>query len=151
MMGLFGVSELEEHELVPAFALVRTLAPDVSLERWLGYAHEIKRRGGILALRGAQEALFGLLTWREEDCLRIGRVLLIENFIVFELSGASPGRKALCQAAEALAFERGYSAVRLVIGGKGYVEADLAKSRGWTALGHDLDQIIFTKQLDRVE
>lgn len=144
-MDFLSVSELEEGELAPAYALVRTLAPGVSLDRWLSFARTHREHGGFLALRGEQGVLFGLLSYREEDSLRLQRVLRIENFISFELSAAAPGRKALFEAAEAIARDRGCAAVRVTIGG---AEAVTAKLRGWAALGLDAEQVVLTKRLD---
>ena len=146
-MSHFRLRELEDCEFEPAFALVRSLAPDVPLRRWLAYARHLKSRGGILGLYGEEGGLFGLLTYRAEECLQLGRVLLVENFHTFELNSSAPGRKALCEAVEALAREGGYSAVQLIVGGRGYVDSASSKLRGWEALGHSADQVVLTKSL----
>lgn len=150
-MALLTVSELEEHELVPAFALVRTVAPGATLDRWLRHARKLRRGGGILALRGEAGELFGLLCFRVEACLRFGRVLLVDNFVAFELSGASPGRKALVEAAEAVARGRGCAALRMTVSPRRSREADAPVPSGWAMLGLDMDQLVLTKRLDRAD
>lgn len=148
-MTHFTVAALDDDQLESAYALIRTLAPDVPLERWLTYARAMLHKGGILGLFGGDgEAMFGLLTYRKEDCLRYGLVLLVENFVTFELNRTSPGRKALCAAVEAIAREQGCAAVQLIVGGRGYIDSDSAKTRGWIALGHNAESVILTKGID---
>lgn len=145
-MEVLSVSELEESELLSAFALVHALTPGVSLERWLDHARAARTRGGILALRGEEGALFGLLSYCERDCLRTGRTLLVENLIVFELSSASPGRKALLEAVEAVAQACGCAALRLAVG-KGSAEVVAMKSQSWARHGFEADHVVLTKLL----
>lgn len=146
-MSQFRVRELADVELEPAFALVRTHAPGVTLNRWLDYARGLEARGGVLGLFGEAGALFGLLTFREQPCLRYRQVLLVELFVVFELSSAAPGRRALCEAAEELARERECAAVMFVVGSKGYADAGSEKAQRWNAQGHFVDKVILTKEL----
>ena len=147
-MTRFTVSDLADEQLESAYALIRTLAPDVSLERWLSYARAMRQKGGILGLFGGDQMLFGLLTYRREDCLRYGLVMLVENFVTFELSHASPGRKALCEAVESLARAQDCAAVRMIVSGRGHIDAQSARTRGWIALGHNAESIVLTKGLD---
>lgn len=147
-MTQFSVAEITDDQLEPAYALIRTLAPDVPLERWLAYAQGVRKRGGMLGLFAGEAELFGLLTYRREECLRYGVVLLVENFVTFELSRASPGRKALCSAVDDIARDQACAAVRLVVGGRGYIDSTSTKTRGWIALGHNAEAVILTKSLD---
>jgi hypothetical protein len=147
-MRRFTVSDLADDQLESAYAPIRTLAPDVSLERWLTYARALQQRGGILGLFGGDGMLFGLLTYRRDDCLRYGPVMLVDNFVTFELNRASPGRKALCEAIEALARAQACAAVRMIVGGRGHIVAGSAKTSGWIALGHNAEAIVLTKRLD---
>ncbi len=147
-MTHFSVSDLSDGQIESAYALIRTLAPDVSLERWLTYARGMQTKGGILGLFGGGDTLFGLLTYRREDCLRYGMIMLVENFVTFELSRASPGRKALCEAVESLARAQDCAAVRMIVSGRGHIDSSSAKTRGWIALGHNAESIVLTKDLD---
>lgn len=143
----FTVSQIGEAQLPDAYPLVRAFAPQVSYERWMEYARTTQESGGILGLFGADDNLFGLLTYRHAGTLQHGCVMLVDNFVTFELSRAAPGRRALCEAAEALARERGCAAVELIIGSRGYADGASTKAQGWSLLGHQLTGVVFRKEI----
>ena len=146
-MPIFSVVDIDEKLFDAAYPLVRTVAPGVSVEQWSRYAHKARTRGGLLGLIGAENALFGLLTYRNEENLRHGRIFHIDNFFTFELNRAAPGRLALCAAAEALARKQGCTAIEIRLDSRGYGDGGMAKSQGWLNLGHSLDAVLFTKLL----
>jgi hypothetical protein len=146
-MPLYSVVDIGENALDSVYPLVRTMAPEVSLEQWLDYARMAQRRGGLLGLFGPDGALFGFLAWRKETTLRRGTVLHVDKFVTFELSRAGDGRRALCEAAEALARREKCSAIDLRLGSRGYAGDAADKADGWTSLGHSLGGVIFTKSL----
>ena len=146
-MPIFSVVDIDEKLMDAAYPLIRTVAPGVSAERWSIYARQIRTRGGLLGLTGAENALFGLLTYRNEENLRHGRILHVDNFVTFELNRAAPGRKVLCEAAEALARKRGCAAIEFRLDSRGYAEGGTVKSQGWLNLGHSLDAVVLTKSL----
>lgn len=148
MTSVMTVSQLSDEQLGESYALIRTLAPEISRAQWLRYARRAADKGGVLGALGEGGAIFGLLTWRREDCLRYGSVLLVENFVTFELSRAAPARKALCETVDAIAKEQGCSAVRLIVAGRGIVDPASNKALGWTSLGHDPDEVILTRKTD---
>ncbi|MCY7338973.1 MAG: hypothetical protein LH465_03340 [Sphingomonas bacterium] len=139
---------MAEDQLDAAYPLVRTIAPEVSLEQWIDYVREVRRKGGLLGVTVDGGALFGLLTYRKETTLRRGCVLYIDNIVTFELNRAAPGRRALCEAAEGLALKMGCSALEYRLGSRGYADGESAKAQGWVSLGHRLEGVIFTKPLD---
>ena len=147
-MPIFSVVDIDEKLFDAAYPLVRTVAPGVSVEQWSRYAHKARTRGGLLGLIGAENALFGLLTYRNEESLRHGRIFHIDNFVTFELSRAAPGRRALCEAAEALARKHGCTAVEIRLDSRGYADGGTAKAQGWLNLGHGLEAVVFTKSLE---
>jgi len=146
-MPLFSVVEMADDQFDSAFALVRMLTPELSLEQWLAYVETLRRRGGLLGLAAVDGSLFGFLTWRKERQLHRGCVLCIDNFVTFELDAAAPGRRALCEAAEALARRKGCAAIEYRQGSRGYVDSRSAKTKGWVSLGHELDSVVFIKPL----
>ena len=146
-MPLYSVVDIGENALESVYPLVRSMAPEVSLEQWMDYARMTRRRGGLLGLFGPDGALFGFLAWRKETTLRRGPVLHIDKFVTFELSRAGDGRRALCEAAEALARREDCTAIDLRLGSRGFADARAGKAEGWTSLGHSLGSVIFTKQL----
>ncbi|MEO5808480.1 MAG: hypothetical protein ABIR51_00105 [Sphingomicrobium sp.] len=133
--------------MAAAYPLIRTVAPAVTAEQWLDYARKVRMRGGLLGLIGAENALFGLLTYRTEESLRHGRIFHVDNFVTFELNRAAPGRNALCEAAEALARKEGCTVIEFRLDSRGYTEGGTVKSQGWLNLGHSLDAVVLTKSL----
>ena len=146
-MPLYSVVDIGENALESVYPLVRMMAPEVSLEQWLDYARMTQSRGGLLGLFGPDGSLFGFLAWRKETTLRRGTVLHVDKFATFELSRAGDGRRALCDAAEALARRENCTAVDLRLAGRGYADMATSKADGWTSLGHNLGSVIFTKPL----
>ena len=137
------VAEIRGRMLLEAYALIRTLMPEVTQGVWLRYAKRLAQEGGALGAFCETGALFGVLTWRRQDCLRHGNALLIENFITFELSQAAPVRKALRDAVERLAAEQVCSAIKLVIGARRGGEPNVTSS--WASLGYVLDEMVLTR------
>jgi len=116
-MSNFSVAAMGPGETPLAYALIRTLAPEVSPEHWRAFvdAHS-DRGGGILVLRGRIGGVFGLASYRTEDCARSGKLLLVENFITIEFSASAPGRKLLSEALLRIAAELGCEEVRQMVG-----------------------------------
>ena len=147
-MPIFSVVDIDEKLFDAAYPLVRTVAPGVSVEQWSIHARKVRMRGGLLGLIGAENALFGFLTYRNEESLRHGRIFRIDIFVTFELNRAAPGRKALCEAAEALARKQGCTAIEIRIDSRGFAEGGTARTQGWLNLGHSLEAVVFTKSLE---
>lgn len=146
-MPIFSVVDIDEKLFDAAYPLIRTAAPGVSAEQWSDYARKVRMRGGLLGLIGAENALFGLLSYRQEESLRHGRIFHVDNFMTFELNRAAPGRRALCEAAEALARKQGCAAIEFSLDSRGYADGGTARAQGWLNLGHTLDAVVFTKSL----
>ena len=104
-------------------------------------------RGGLLGLMGPQGTLFGLLTYRQEESLRNGAIVVVDTLLTFELNRAAPGRQALCDAVEALARTQGCNAIELRLDSRGYAIDSSAKARAWLNLGHSLEGVVFIKML----
>jgi hypothetical protein len=143
----FYVVALGKAEAVEAYALVRSIAPEVSLDDWLDYVGRRCREGGLMGLFDEQAVLVGLFSHRFGERLRHGRVLALDDFVTFELSQAAPGRAALMSAAEDLARSFGCTGLEVRVGSRGFADPASPKSRGWLALGLSLDSAIFVKPL----
>ena len=146
-MAIFSVVDIDEKLFDAAFPLIRTVAPDVSAQQWSVYARKVRVRGGLLGLMGPQATLFGLLTYRDEESLRHGRIFVVDNFLTFELNRAAPGRQALCEAAETLARKQECNAIELRLDSRGFAIDRSARARGWLDLGHSLEAVVFSKSL----
>lgn len=143
----FYVVPLDPAEADQAYPLVRTIAPEVSLDGWLDYVARRCREGGLLGLFGDDGALIGLASHRFGQRLRHGRVLALDDFVTFELTHAAPGRAALMQGAEDLARSLGCTGIEIRTGARGFADFGSAKASGWLALGLALDSVIFVKSL----
>jgi hypothetical protein len=143
----FYVDALEPVLADAAYPLVRSIAPEVTLEDWLDYVERRCREGGLKGLFDVNGALVGLFSYRFGERLRHGRVLALDDFVTFELSRAAPGRAALMAAAEELARSLGCTGIEVRIASRGFAEPDSPKASGWLALGLALDSVIFVKPL----
>ena len=143
-MPIFSVIDIDEKLLDSAYALVRTVMPDVTAGQWRDYASDAKSRGGLLGLAGPDDNMFGFLAWRVEHGLRRGKTLHIDQFLTFELSRSAPGRRTLYEAAEALALDRKCKAIELRIEKCG-APAAASTAQYWFDLGCSLDSMIFGK------
>ena len=147
-MPIFTVVDIDEKLFDAAFALVRTVMPDISAERWHDYAFHARLRGGLLGLIGPQQTLFGFLSYRDEYSLHYGRTFHIDHFVTFELSRSAPGRTALYEAAVALAREWGCEAIEVRFEKSGLAHGAASKAQYWFDLGCSLDSMVFAKPLN---
>jgi hypothetical protein len=143
----FYVGALEPVLADAAYPLVRSIAPEVSLEDWLDYVERRCREGGIMGLFADNGGLIGLFSYRFGERLRHGRVLALDDFVTFELSQAAPGRAALMAAAENLARSLGCTGLEVRVGSRGFPDPGSGKASGWLGLGLALDSVIFVKPL----
>lgn len=143
----FYVDALDPLQATAAYPLIRAAAPEVTLEDWLGYVERRCREGGLNGLFDDIGMLIGLFSYRLGERLRHGRVLALDDFITFELSGAAPGRAALMSAAENLARSLGCSGLEVRLNSRGFADAGSAKASGWLALGLTLDSVTLVKPI----
>lgn len=144
----FTVTHLDDDQLGEAYALVRAAAPDVSAERWHGFARMLRARdGGVLGAFAGDSTLHGIAAYRPETCLRGGLTLNVDALVTFELNRASPARAALCRALDLLGHALGCASVTVTMPGRGYADPASARARGWAGLGLALDSVVFKKNL----
>ncbi|ATY33551.1 hypothetical protein [Sphingomonas psychrotolerans] len=111
-MAYLSVAEMASDEGDAAYALVRTLDPGLGPACWSAFIEAQHTRGGILVLRTPDRTVMGLASWHVADCAGNGRLMVVENFVTAELSAATPGRRRLAGAIEALARARGCRGIR---------------------------------------
>ena len=139
------VVDIEENGLGPVYPLVRAAMPGVSLEQWLNYGSGLSKSGGVLGLGGPDGSLFGFAAYEVRTALKHGRILHVDHFVIFELSGAGAGRRALQNALETLARARGCGAIELRTSRRACV--DDGRAGVWTGLGYAVDGAVFVKTL----
>ncbi len=143
----FYVVGLGVAEAAAAYALIRSIAPEIGCDEWLEYVRRRCRMGGLIGLYGENGALVGLASYRFGERLRHGKVLALDDFVTFELSRAAPGRAALMAAAEERARLLGCTGIEVRTSARGIADAGCDKAAGWLALGLALESVIFVKPL----
>lgn len=134
-----------------AYPLIRSIAPELSLEDWLDYVERRFREGGLMGLFEADGALIGLFSYRLGERLRHGRVLALDDFVTFELSQAAPGRAALIEAAEALARSLNCTGLEVRLGVRGFADTGSDKAAAWAQLDLVLDSVVLSRRVCEVQ
>jgi len=145
----FYVVGLAVAEADDAYHLIRAIAPEVGPNEWRNYVRRRCRDGGFKGLFDENGLLVGLFSYRLGERLKLGRVLVLDDFVTFELSRLAPGRKLLMAMAEKLALQMGCSGFEVRIGSRGVADPGTDKAGGWLGLGMDLDSVVFVKSLDQ--
>jgi len=112
----FTVTSLPPERTAEAYPLVRMVLPELPLSAWLKEAESRHQKGGVLTLLNPGGTIQALATWEDQPG---SEALKVETFVVFELSRRGTARQALCDALQALARERGKSAVQFPLASKG--------------------------------
>ena len=122
-MPQFGIEHLSEGRLAEAWPVVRMSRSHAHSDWWVceGVAL-IARGGGILAVRAPDQVIHGIATYEVGRKARLGRVLVIDTLITFELSRRAPVRRALCDALELLASAFDCRSIVLPLPSKGHVQ-----------------------------
>jgi hypothetical protein len=115
---------LSAARVIQAFPLIQTALPEVTLAAWRDFAATLMstrnaqgnaqgdvQEGGILAVTNEHDYIAGLCSYRVVPDLVHGRLLDASSFLAFGLLDRRPVAEALAVAVEALARERGCTAV----------------------------------------
>jgi len=113
-MSYFAVITIGPDEAEQVYALIRTLAPEVPPDLWTAFVASCREPGELLGLRAPDGGIFGMTSYRIEECTRLGRVMLVDNFLTVELSRAAPGRTLLTSRLEEIAAAQHCTVVRQV-------------------------------------
>lgn len=115
----FTLAPLPPNRVAEAYPLVRMAHPEMSLAVWKATAEARLANGGILALLTPGGTIQAIASWEDDPA---GEALKVDTLVVFEFSRRAPARQAMCDGLQALAFERGKSAVHLPLGSRGLLE-----------------------------
>ena len=123
-MTQLKIRPLSAERVTQAFPLIQTALPEVTLAAWRAFAAALisgadtrgdalgnAREGGILAVTDGRNYIAGLCSYRVVPDLVHGRLLDAGHFLAFDMLDRRPVAEALAAALEALARERGCSAV----------------------------------------
>ncbi|RMD61838.1 MAG: hypothetical protein D6826_08905 [Alphaproteobacteria bacterium] len=119
-MRSLTIHPLTPERIAPAFPLVQTAFPDVTLAEWAAFAKRLLDENnppgtGILSVLSERDYIAGLAVHHVERDLRHGPALIADHFIALDLFGRGAVVQALAEALETLA--RGYdcNAVHILI------------------------------------
>jgi len=113
---------LNPEKIDQAYGLVRSAAPQISLESWRDFAKSVispseAPESGILTVEDEREIILGLVGYVIDRDLEYGQTLMAKNFIA--LDGMESRKKevafALIKAMEDLARDRRCRAIRTIV------------------------------------
>lgn len=122
MMIMFTTEEIRPADIRPAYALMRSAVPSLTLAAWTRFARRAaapRKAGssGILVVRGARAYPVGLVCWQVADGLDGSATLRADEFVALELLEARPITAALVRGLETLAGRLGCNEVESVLHG----------------------------------
>lgn len=147
---------LNAERVIQAFPLIQTALPGVTLAAWCDFAAALMsggdaREGGILAVTDERDTIFGLCSYRLVPDLVHGRLLDAGHFLALDLFDRRPAAEALAAAIEALARERGCTAVHTHLPHRNSNDAPTEPGRGLSGLlaarGHRVESLGLCKRL----
>lgn len=155
--GTYVAGALKRRQVDQAFPLVHTVAPELPLERWRGFAAAMMDPAaplprGIMALQTAQGYIVGLYTWTVGEHLRHGRVLSVENFVVVDIFDLEGAAGSLLRTMEPLAAQHRCGAIHTELPEAFSSLADMANQvvGRFRDMGHDLGTLHLCKALEPV-
>jgi hypothetical protein len=110
------IRPLTTERITQAFPLIQAALPAVTLAAWRAFAAALMTGGaardsGILAVTDERNYIAGLCSYRVVPDLVHGRLLDAGHFLAFDLIDRRPVAEALAEGIEAMARDRGCSAV----------------------------------------
>ena len=150
-MPEFHVAHLDEGEIDKAFALIRSLSPNVPLTRWRSFASGLlcgtPGCARALSVRNSVGYLHGLCTYQVHEDLSHVRVLVAQNVVALDLLGGRETAHALRQGLESTARALQCDAVQVVLNVGDGVEVHKASPlcRLFVDHGHKVDAVRTSK------
>jgi len=151
-------------QIEQSFALMRTILPDLSLDRWRTYVRSILDdaqtvngpNGGTVPISGIITAqtpdayIHGLFCYRVDDHLHYGRVLCADHFIVLDLVDPSAATSVLLRALEQVAHSLSCNAICTTLPEAQDQETHYGSSmlRSFHRNGHTVQTLRLSKLLD---
>lgn len=160
---------LAARQIEQAFALIRTLVPDLDINRWRAYAATVlaadavnaaeppaedarpaRQTAGILTAQTPDGYIHGLFCYRVDTHLQYGRVLSADNFIVLDLIDPSAATAVLLRALEQLARTQGCQAICTTLPEAQDRASPYGRSmlRSFQQQGHTVQTVRLSKPLD---
>ncbi len=149
---------LNAERVIQAFPLIQAALPGVTLAAWCDFAAALMsggggrgdaREGGILAVTDGRDTIVGLCSYRLVPDLVHGRLLDAGHFLALDLFDRRPAAEALAAALEALARERGCTAVHTHLPHR--IDAPTEPGSGLSGLlaarGHRVESLGLCKRL----
>ena len=153
-MSRLRICELTPDQVVQAYALVRLVASDLSLDVWRRFARQRLSRvetqvGGIHAVQDQRGNILGLASYTADASLEDVRTLTVDNLVIVGTTGRQRESVllALLGATEAVAANHGCGAIQFRLEASG--SANLDQQARWLlqAAGHSERYVLLSKML----
>jgi hypothetical protein len=124
----FDTEPLTSADIRPAYPLIQSALPQISLADWTRFARRMldprqQGRRGIRVVRGPKSFPSGLFCYRAQDDLEAGRVLWADHIIAIDFLESRPVTTALLDGLEHLAHLLGCGVIQATLNG---VDDDLS-------------------------
>lgn len=111
---------LSPEQIPQAFPLIQSVRPDLDLGTWRAFAQQLAApeaaaEHGIVAARGENGYLLGLVTYRIKRDLGCGPALLAEHFVALDLIDRAPVAAALIAALDEVGHHYGCVALHVIL------------------------------------
>lgn len=111
---------LPPEQIPQALPLIQTVQPDLDLRTWRAFAQQLAApeaaaEHGIVAARGENGYLLGLVTYRIRRESGCGPVLLAEHFVALDLIDRAPVATALIAALDQVGHRHGCAALHAIL------------------------------------
>ena len=135
MTDLLSTEPIRKEDILPAYPLIRSHAPALTLADWVRFARRAVRRragarAGIEVVRGRRPYPVGMFCWRIERDLAGRRMLIARHSVALELFDACPVTRALVAGAERLAARLGCASVESILGRRDETLASCLEAAG---------------------
>ena len=150
----YHVRPLAESEFARAYPLIRAVAPELSLNAWLGFARvftvsETTPEGGIISAQDDGAYIYGLCCYMVLPHLCNRRSLIVEPIVALHVVDPLGPIEALLEALEPIARRLGCESIQLVLPRSegSEIESDHPSFDVFRAAGYELDGIKLSRRL----
>ncbi len=116
----YVVKPLGEGQVVQAYPLIQSAAPQLTLDQWLDYVQTLTLEGdsdlrcsGVMSVQNGDGYIFGIYCHEVEVNIQHGRVLKVSNFVAANLYDAKSVTDGLIDSMASMARDYGCGAVHV--------------------------------------
>jgi hypothetical protein len=116
----YVVKPLGEGQVMQAYPLVQSAAPQLTMDQWLDYVQTLSRDGdsepqysGVMSVQNGDGYIYGIYCHEVEVNIQHGRVLKVSNFVAANLYDAKSVTDGLIDSMTSMARDYGCGAVHV--------------------------------------